>query len=378
MSDKNKITNACIQLYALLAGLVFGKNAEAHIRKLSGIEEMNILTIDKTNKVLKIVEQGGNYTSTWIKYLLGMLGMDNSTSGNSGFNTVNAKSGAIAIFKKFGVVDGDGKLPVENTKRTFLHPTEFAKKLAHIFEEVVEEAFGVGSAEESEFAFVSAQVQVADSVSDFNPLSASIMLEAVLTTFLGFIATCGNVGGKILNFRWVNTQEGKVSKFRPAADEAIANGASQYTNGRGKVKQLTSLQDMVGETNFVQSLFTYQLMSKIVLKALHFKTPKESKETWNNLIGFMKGANFGEKTHNACRFLKLGMMMINNAVENGANKSDIGVGFAKYLDDEVIWSVVGACATDSDEFFERYRAIGSGGSRTGFSLDIDSLDQPLL
>ena len=65
--------------------------------------------------------------------------------------------------------------------------------------------------------------------------------------------------------------------------------------------------------------------------------------------------------------------MVVNAVENGAPRNEIGVGFVKYLDEDAIQGVLDALTTG--DFFERLGKIGGGGDR---SVDVTGFDDDVL
>ena len=379
MSNKNehKITGAIMQLCVMLLTAVGTNNcmkAVASIKKkhkaLLTDGDFNFLSMNAGAKVLDLIASDKKQTPTWMRYLANMLSKVvgktfYTLTGSGGFNKSHEKNTAVAILKHFNaLIDDNGNygfnLPqfqaltaldgdFANAVRQALTPADT--------DEEVEDEVDFDDEDDDEFSEFE-EVAVSDNVTSFDVLSAearvSYPLAGLLMSFFEMIKTCGSATGTILNFKHITNALGKIKSWRPSAKDAIANGDNTYRNGKGQLKEIKCITSYVDDgTPFHLSTFGYGLATEIVLKCLNFNFNNKKAIFYD-----MKDTYMGKDIKKALGFVTGGLRLIMNAVDNGAPKSEIGVGFSQYIDAKDIYALVDAYTTNGD-FYGTYANRGS-------------------
>lgn len=326
---------------------------------------------------------------TLIRYLANTIGLHvgkvfYTVKAGGGFNANLAKSTAIAILHHIGLTDDKGVLLSPDTLGN--DASKFAKDFSLAFIQPVEESTSTGFGgsiddpadgddedDEDEFDNVEV-VSATDSVVSFNPLTKEARdaypLMTVFMSFFEMIKSCGSAVGTVLNYATIHPS-GKLMNWRRGnVDEAIANGDATYINGKNQTKDLRCVSYFSTAKkidNMCKHSFSYTMVLPILLRSFGFNY-NNRKQVFEHMVDtYMNG-----EVSKGQRFVVAGMRLIMNAVDNGANAQEVGVGFAKYLNAKDIYAIVDKY-TDNGEFFDAIKGTSKGGSKE-VDISFDDLD----
>jgi len=403
-------------ILAMLVAMLIGSGNEGGAKWLRACKEHVSLT-DSTGefRATRIIKKmiclsdkpdgghlaNGKLSGKYYRYMADMIGelegkVFYTLSGTSGFNASNIKSVSIAILSHYGITNTNGKLILSDGKgNSLLGDLVLLTKLDSLFR-VVKETEQTFSSEVTTFSglsndedddeedeFTNANIKVMDEVVDYDPLTpegrALYPLEGLVMSFFALIKVCGSATGTVLNYAFINSKAGNPKIWRPSAIDAIAKGDKTYHNKKGTLKEIKCITDYVDEGTAVHnSVFPYALSVEILLKCLHFNLNKVKDPFYHMANTFCahsidaKG-NSDKGVRMAMRLTAAMLRMVVNAVENGAPKNEIGVGFVKYLDEDTIQAVLDELTTG--DFFERLGKISGGNNR---SVDVTGFDDDVL
>lgn len=402
-AQKNKI--AILQLLCMFLSKLGIEAAVTHIKNeykglLNSKGEFRALGIKAKTLVLTENALKGKPTGKWYRMAaqqIGeLVGMTFYTlSGNSGFNASNETAVSKGILRHFGILKPDDPLAFANRdsdNNVVIGEEGFILALDGLFTTAEADQFATGNNNTADDEFATANVTavtaitVADSVSDFDPLSAEARslypLVGLVMSFFEMIKTCGSKIGIVLNYKHKSTLDGKVRNWRPSenAKVAIANGADSYRNDRGTLKEVRCISSYADKAGIDLSTFGYDLACEIVLKSFHYNYKNINKVFYHMAEKFMRvtldeNGDSDKGVKAAMGFVACGMRMILDAVNNGAPIDDIGVGFVRYLDEDIIDSVLEAYS-NGQGFYDPLGQVTSDNNGRGLVIN-ESFDNPL-